>query len=86
MGESMIELFKSELAHYKFNGEPLNDDDKRLAEEEMKALYDNLFYSLNFDDRVVLIQLTDRYKQLSAQKEKDAFIKGFSLALTYFQK
>ena len=84
MEQTLRELFDKEIAIYE--ADFLQPEEKENTEEILKDSYNKLFYTLDFDNRVDLIKLKNCYDQLVSQKQKNAFIKGFSLAMTYMMK
>ena len=84
MEETLSELLEKEMIAY--GADFLEPEEKENVEKLMKEYYNKLFYTLDFDNRVVLIKLKNCYDQLISQNQKEAFAKGFSLAATHILK
>ena len=84
MEKTLRELVDEEISQYE--NKPNNVQDEEKCEELLKEHYERLFYNLNFDNRAILVQLKSCHDQMLSKKQKEAFLKGFSLALTYMQK
>lgn len=84
MKETLRELYDREIASY--GAEPLPPEESEAVEKMTRECYDDLYNALSIDDRLKLIKLQNYCKLLIAQKQRDAFINGFALAIEYMVK
>ena len=80
--ESLREICEKELLEYEKN-DLLDPEEKENAEKILRAAWDRLWYASSFDEKAAMIKIANCYKHILSKKQKEAFLSGLSLGVTY---